>query len=200
MFLRSQTTRCPDLRTETNYSYKEFLHIVTQLAVNLSDTLNSGQRLALLLMQQSLLVTAVMLLRHTCAFSGCLESLGDCRYTCRAWRTCWENHQVTGAKVIVRSFMRTQGADFFFFLGRGGQVEGVSFWCWMKLDDRGSRGETQLQKPLGLRKMSHPLAMNGQLHLLNTLGARAKKARPRSEGCRGDSTSSHPASFTAKAK
>lgn len=45
----------------------------------------------------------------------------------------------------------------------------------MKLDDRGSRGETQLQKPLGLRKMSHPLAMNGQLHLLNTLGARAKK-------------------------
>lgn len=119
MFLRSQTTRCPDLRTETNYSYKEFLHIVTQLAVNLSDTLNSGQRLALLLMQQSLLVTAVMLLRHTCAFSGCLESLGDCRYTCRAWRTCWENHQVTGAKVIVRSFMRTQGADFFFF-GAGG--------------------------------------------------------------------------------
>lgn len=63
----------------------------------------------------------------------------------------------------------------FFFLGRGGQVEGVSFWCWMKLDDRESRGETQLQKPLGLRKMSHPLAMNGQLHLLNTLGARAKK-------------------------
>lgn len=50
MFLRSQTTSCPDLRTETNYSYKEFLHIVTQLAVNLSDTLNSGQRLALLLM------------------------------------------------------------------------------------------------------------------------------------------------------
>lgn len=83
MFLRSQTTRCPDLRTNTNYSYKEFLHIVTQLAVNLSDTLNSGQRLALLLIQQSLLVTAVMLL-STCAFSGCLESLGDCRYTCRA--------------------------------------------------------------------------------------------------------------------
>lgn len=150
MFLRSLTTRCPDLRT--NYSYKEFLHIVTQLAVNLSDTLNSGHRLALLLIQQSLLVTAVMLLRRTCAFSGCLESLGDCRYTCRAWRTCWENHQVTGAKVIVRSFMRTQGADFFFFfLGGGRQVEGVSFWCWMKLDDRGSRGETQLQKPLGLR-------------------------------------------------
>lgn len=84
MFLRSQTTSCPDLRTETNYSYKKFLHVVTQLAVNLSDTLNSGQRLALLLMQQSLLVTAVMLLRRTCAFSGCLESLGDCRYTCRA--------------------------------------------------------------------------------------------------------------------
>lgn len=121
MFLRCQTACCPDLRTkQENYSCKEVLHIVTQLAVNLSDTLNSGQRLALLLIQQSLLVTAVMLLRRTCAVSGCLESLGDCRYTCRAWRTYWENHQVTGAKVIARSFMRSQGSLTSFFWEGGG--------------------------------------------------------------------------------
>lgn len=135
MFLRSQTTRCPDLRT--NYSYKEFLHIVTQLAVNLSDTLNSGHRLALLLIQQSLLVTAVMLLRRTCAFSGCLESLGDCRYLKNMMGKPSSNRGKSDSQELYEN---PRGWLLFFFLG-GGETSGRC--VFLMLD------ETWWQRELG---------------------------------------------------
>lgn len=93
------------------------LHIVTQLVVNVSDTVNSGQLLALLLIQQSLLVTAVMLLRRTYAFSGCLESLSDCRCTCRTCRTHWENHQATGKSDSQELYEEPRESDFLWWGG-----------------------------------------------------------------------------------
>lgn len=90
-----------------------------------------------------------------------------------------------GGKVIARSFKRSQESDFL----RGGkrergQLEGVSFWCWMKLDDRGGPGGDPAVKAIRTQRDVPPFGNERAIASPQRVERSGPKAWPHSEGCR----------------